>query len=157
MNIDEYLKEWRDTTDGWIDKSFYDLLHKGDTSEAARIWSEIADGTASVPDTLMWAKHVATKVVKQVVSADTFANRRAEAALKAIGFSGQIDKFRDAKRCMEVLGAFDIIDDQGNSVPKRWSGRKWVESLRSMGFLNDVPDNTAITRVNEWRKEFGLD
>ena len=76
----------------------------GDATAAADMWQAIARGTAAPTDALLWARFVAGQVVEKVIDAELdSANRRAEAALKAIGFYGRIDKDRQLRADLALL------------------------------------------------------
>jgi hypothetical protein len=81
----------------------------GDATAAAEMWRAIARGGASPIDTQLWAHFVAGQVVDKVIDADLdSANRRAEAALKAIGFYGRIDRDRQLRADLALFEGSEI-------------------------------------------------
>ncbi len=154
MTIKKYLEEWG-ISDGEYSYDFQRALD-GDTTQAAQIWAQIEEGTASVAETLLWAQRVAHRVNTTVVtSTQIVANRRAEAALKAIGFYGQIDDYYYARNFMEDWSAFKSLDEIGPSP--RVSAKTWLQLLKKEGYLLDATEKSAINRINEWRKELNID
>lgn len=70
----------------------------GDATATADMWRAIARGSAAPADALLWVRFVAGQVVEKVIEGNLdSANRRAEAALKAIGFYGRIDRDRQLR------------------------------------------------------------
>lgn len=100
MTINKYLEKWI-SEDGWNDKTICEALN-GDTTAAAKVWTEIATGEASVSDALQWVKHVAASIQENVRDGAQ-SSERERGALRAIGFYGRKDAYRDAKDCMNVL------------------------------------------------------
>jgi hypothetical protein len=154
MRIDEYLEE----PDAYeADKNLERLVngHKNSTI-AAELWSAIAEGSADVGETLIWVQHVAEEISKHVINGND--RDAAPAALKAIGFWGRIDNDHAARELMEMLSAFDEIDDKGHHVPRaRWTATKWLACLRSHGHLQVIPEKTALNKINNWRKDLGIE
>ncbi|MGA9665833.1 MAG: hypothetical protein WBQ69_05210 [Gallionella sp.] len=157
MNIASWLANNRDAQ---IDRERNDLLAgKPDTTAAEKLWAEIAAGDASVSDTLMWAQHVAKQIKANVIDARGQSSTvRERGALHALGVSGRADVYRDARHYMETFASFELLDDTGRAVPIQYlTGEQWVGLLKAEGYLRDVQHKTALNRVNEWRKEFGIE
>lgn len=76
----------------------------GDPTATAALWRAIEAGEVPDADALTWLSDVAHQVVVKVLDADIESNRRAEAALKAIGFEGKLDPIRELR---EDVAAFD--------------------------------------------------
>lgn len=155
MRIDHYLKQRADAD--FSDPELLRLLDgKRDTTTAARLWASIADGSASVDDTLAWAQHVAQAITGNVVNG---AERdAAPAALRAIGFYGRVDAYRSAREYLDIVASFDVMDEQGVPLPPaRQPASAWLKLLRSAGHLVDLEDKTAINKINTWRKELGIE
>jgi len=160
MNIKGYITEARRKVPDIDDfgPRFERLLEGrcGTTEDAKQIWESIANGEAHVVEALLWAQCVA-KRIRQVVINKTERDPAA-AALKAIGFYGVPDPYRDARECMISVADFDVLDDGGNWVrPKRSTAEQWLKFLRSQGHFTSVKNKTAINKINEWRKEFSID
>ncbi len=131
---------------------------KINSTSAAKIWTKIASGEADVLDTLLWVQHVAGMITKNVMHARGTSSERERAALRAIGFYGPVDVYREAKEWMQLISDFGPIDEHGEPQPKfRITGNEWVTRLRRSGHLAGVDDKTALNRVLEWRKEFGIE
>lgn len=157
MKISEYLRELSTIDEPVGDLEFQCLLDgKLDTTTAARVWTEIADGSASVGNTLLWAVHVANQIKDSVINGSE--RDAAPAALKAIGFYGQVDPYRPARESMEIVAAFDFLDEQGNALPsRRLPASEWLRMLRKAGYLDGINDKSALNRINEWRKDLGIE
>ena len=129
-----------------------------DTTAAARLWERIARGEEGVVETLLWAMHVAEAITKSVINSRE--RDAAPAALKAIGFYGRKDTYRDAKEMLFswfVLCAIDSIDEHGNSTPpKRPTAAECLRILNMHGHMLGIPEKTALNRISEWLREFGL-
>jgi hypothetical protein len=154
MRIDEYFKQHHDDDS---DKDLERLVkgHKNSTI-AAELWSTIADGSADVGETLIWVQHVANEINEHVVNGKD--RDAAPAALKAIGFWGRIDHDHATRELMEILAAFDEIDDKGQPLPRtRWTATRWLERLRSHGHLQEISEKTARNKINNWRKDLGIE
>lgn len=157
MRIDHYLQTLPLDAAEHSDPELLRVLDgRPDTTTAARVWSSIADGSASVEDTLAWAQHVARDIQTNVViGAERDA---APAALKAIGFYGRVDVYRAAREYLDTVAAFDVLDEQGVPVQfARQPASAWLKLLRSAGHLLDVAEKTAINQINNWRKELGIE
>lgn len=157
MRIDQYLQSLPPDTAEHSDPELLRVLEgKPDTTTAARVWGAIADGSASVEDTLAWAQHVASEIQANVVNG---AERdAAPAALRAIGFRGRVDAYRAAREYLETVAAFDVLDEHGAPIRlARQPGSAWLKLLRSAGHLLDVSDKTAINQILTWRKELGIE
>ncbi len=157
MHINEYLKRAAEQWDGPHDPEFEALLDgKTDSTAAGRFWAAVADGSASVEDTLAWAQKVARRVVADVVNGSD--RDVAPAALKAIGFYGRIDKYRTARDYMSLIAEFAVLDEQGNPLPvERLPATQWLRLLRRAGHMKDLEEKTAINKINAWRKELGIE
>ena len=167
MNITEYLgqcaKSPHDPDFGpwWGDRQLSEMLGTRldcplDTTDAAKLWASIANGEADVVETLLWVQYIAQRINANVIEAGE--RDKAPAALKAIGFYGRADVYREARESMLVLSQMSPIDDQGNQVPNpRRSGSAWVRLLKGSGYLAGIDDKTAVNKANEWRKELGID
>lgn len=155
MRIDHYLET---TADGeQYDRELARLLDgKADTTTAARLWAAIADGSASVEDTLAWAQHVARKITANVINSGE--RDAAPAALRAIGFRGRVDAYRAAREYLDIVAAFDVMDEHGVPLPLvRQPASAWLKLLRRAGYLLDIEDKTAINKINAWRKDLGIE
>jgi hypothetical protein len=163
MSINTYIKEEaRRFPKGFGDygPEFERLLRGrgGTTGDAMEIWREIATGDADVVQTLIWVQRVAERICKDVVGKSERGRDAAPAALKAIGFRGPPERERRAKECMRTISDFDVLDDSGNWVrQKRLTGNQWLKFLRSQGHLEKMKDKNAINKINQWRKDFGID
>lgn len=157
MHINEYLKRAAEQGDGPHDPELESLLDgKLDSTAAGRFWAAVADGSASVDDTLVWAQKVARRVVADVVNGSD--GDAAPAALKAIGFYGRIDKHRSARDYLELITEFDVLDEQGNPLPvERLPAPQWLRLLHDAGHMTDLETKTAINKINAWRKELGIE
>lgn len=66
-----------------------------DATAAATLWAYISRGEVSDAVALAWVRHVATRVVTDVVcSKEARKARRADAALKAVGLFGRVNRTR---------------------------------------------------------------
>jgi len=108
----------------------------GDSTAAADLWRLIAAGEASADDVLAWARDVARQVQAKILDADIEANRRPDAALKAIGLEGRIDKHRRVRDVLDVLEQFEDLEVPGRQLTRR----QLVEIVKANGMLEDVPD-----------------
>lgn len=157
MRINHYLQSLLPDTAEHSDPLLLRVLDgRPDTTTAARVWASIDDGSASVEDTLAWAQHVAREIQANVVNG---AERdAAPAALRAIGFYGRVDAYRDAREYLETVASFDVLDEHGVPVRlTRQPASAWLKLLRSAGHLLDVADKTAINQINAWRKELDIE
>ncbi len=130
------------------------LVHKtldgaigGDATAAAEMWRAIADGRASPAEAATWAQYVAKRVVGKVIDADLVSsNRRADAALKAIGFYGPIDRDRHLRE--------DLASIQNDEVLR---ARPRVEKLEVLRLLTDeldgVPTKNALKKIDRLLKK----
>lgn len=154
MRIDEYLKQHHDYES---DNDLERLVkgHKNSTI-AAEFWSTIADGSADVSETLIWVQQVAKEINEHVINGKD--RDASPAALKAIGFWGRIDRDHATRELMKILAAFDEIDDKGHPLPRaRWTATRWLECLHSHGLLQEVSEKTALNKINNWRKDLGIE
>ena len=122
----------------------------GDMGAVEFIWRAIADGRANLAERDIWVQHVAQKVVDTVISTD--ANKRGEAALKALGFTGVFDKHREAREELEVLLAF--AENDGNGQPSR---RQLAQHLLARGYLKGKSVTSAMKVVDRLRLEIRQD
>lgn len=156
MKIEDFLQKTSSIDEPMCDPEFQRLLDgKLDTTAATQIWTEIADGSASVESALLWVMHVAKQIKANVING---AERdAAPAALRAIGFYGQSDPYRAARKHMDVIASFDAFDEQGQPIsPRRMAANEWLKHLRQAGYLTEVSEKSALNRINEWRKELGI-
>lgn len=154
MRLDQYIQQ---LGEGTPDQELQRVLDgKPDTTTAARMWASIADGSASVGDTLEWAQHVARQITANVVNG---AERdAAPAALKAVGFYGRVDAYRAAREYLSIVASFPVLDEQGATVQlARQPASAWLKLLRSAGHLVDIDDKTAINKIGIWRNELGIE
>lgn len=157
MRIDHYLQNLPPNIGEHSDPELQRVLDgRPDSTTAARVWVSIADGSASVEDTLTWAQHVACEIQSNVVNG---AERdAAPAALRAIGFYGRVDVYRSAREYLDTVATFEVLDEHGVPVRlARQPASAWLKLLRSAGHLLDVTDKTAINQINTWRKELGIE
>lgn len=122
----------------------------GDMGAVEFIWRAIADGRANLAERDTWVQHVAQKVVDSVIPND--ANKRGEAALKALGFTGVFDKHREARDELEVLLAF--AENDGNGQPSR---RQLAQHLLARGYLKGESVTSAMKVVDRLRVEIRQD
>ncbi|MDH4466149.1 MAG: hypothetical protein QE290_19145 [Acidovorax sp.] len=157
MRIDHYLQSLPPDTGEHSDPELLRVLDgRPDTTTAARVWAAIADGSASVEDTLAWAQHVAREIQANVI--DGAERDAAPAALRAIGFYGRVDVYRSAREYLETVATFEVLDEHGVPVRlARQPASAWLKLLRSAGHLLDVTDKTAHNQINAWRKELGIE
>ena len=160
MNIKDYIKQAhkRDPDIGDFGPNFERLLEGrcGTTEDAKQIWAAIADGTAHVVETLLWAQCVAERINQDVIRGTK--RDKAPDALKAIGFYGVSEPYRRAKECMISVADFNVLDSNGNEVrPKRGTAEQWLKFLRSQGHFCRTKKKTAINMINTWRKDLGID
>jgi hypothetical protein len=159
MNINKYLAS-RPESDFDYGPEFQRLLDAtsgvpSDTTAAARLWERIACGEEGVVETLLWAQHVANAITKSVVNSRE--RDAAPAALKAIGFYGRVDPYRDAKWELFLLLSFDELDEHGNPIPrKRPAAAECLRVLKKGGYMLGIPEKTALNRISEWLRELGL-
>lgn len=154
MRIDKYLKN----PHAYEANKNLERLVKGhkNSTDAAELWSAIADGSADVGETLIWVQHVAKEIGKHVINGED--RDAAPSALKAIGFWGRIDTTNATFELMKMLAAFDEIDEKGSPLPRtRWAATKWLECLRSHGHLKGISEKTARNKINIWRKDLGIE
>ena len=162
MNINKYLASRYESHESEFDygPEFQRLLDAtsgvpSDTTAAARLWERIARGEEGVVETLLWAQHVAKAITKSVINSQE--RDAAPAALKAIGFYGRVDPYRDAKWELEIWLEFDSIDERGNPIPKkRPTAAECLRYLNMGGHMLGIPEKTALNRISEWLREFGL-
>lgn len=154
MRIDQFIRE---AASEHHDAELQRLLDgKPDTTTAANLWASIADGSASVADTLAWAQHVAREIAANVVNGTE--RDAAPAALRAIGFYGRVDAYRAAREYLDLVASFPVVDERGVQVQlARQPASAWLRLLRSAGHLLDLEDKTAINKINTWRKELGVE
>lgn len=118
----------------------------GDTTAAAKVWSTIADGTASVGRILLWATHTAGRVDRDVIQLDTAQpGEKARGALKAIGFRGPIDQHIEIRELFAALDGFENTD--GEETHKMWVG-----ICRSHGLLSGLDDTQAYRLIRDIRQ-----
>lgn len=155
MRIDKYIQQAADYE--FDDLELQKLLDgKTDSTKAARVWSSIAEGSAPVEIALLWMQHVAREVIANVVDNDE--RDAAPAALRAIGFYGRLDAYRNARDYFATVASFNVIDEQSNPVVLgRQPASVWLKLLRSAGHLKDIDDKTAINKINTWRKELEIE
>ena len=140
MRIDEYL-DGLSRAQSDHGPGFQRAL-RGDTTEAAKIWTQIASGAADVPEAVTWIKYIAERIQKQLIDGKLFGVERPRAALSAIGFSGTTDRHRGAKEILETVVSF--FPDVSN--------RALVNHLQERGHLVGMSQKTALSRMAEWRK-----
>lgn len=157
MRIDHYLQGLPPESAEHGDLELLRVLDgRPDTTTAARVWAAIADGTASVEDTLAWAQHVAREIQANVI--DGAERDAAPAALRAIGFYGRVDVYRSAREYLDTVATFEVLDEHGAPVRlARQPASAWLKLLRSAGHLLDLEDKTAINKINAWRKDLGIE
>jgi hypothetical protein len=69
------------------------------------MWRRVASGDRS-PEVEAWLAAAATEVVQEVFEAKfVHAGRRAEAALRAVGFVGQVDRYEDLRHLVDEVDA----------------------------------------------------
>ena len=141
MNLNEFLREWAESG-GEYDQAFQRALN-GDTTQAAEMWRAIAEGRVDAAEALIWARHVAQQVVERVVDGGLHGAERPRAALVALGFRGQIDKYQVEKELVENI--LDFIPEMTTS--------ELVAHLRRQGYLDGMSEKTALNRVAEWRQD----
>ncbi len=156
MRIEQYFQQTLEAQNV-SDPEFESLLSgKIDSTTAARVWLAIADGSASVDQTLRWAQHVARQVDARVIKSK--ASDAAPAALQAIGFYGPIDRHRAARECLDIIASFPMYGEDHEPLPaKKMPASMWLKLMRKAGHLVDLNDKTALNRINEWRIELGID
>lgn len=154
MRITDYLNQ-PDAYEGALELE--KLLTSGVNSTLAKpLWESIADGSADVAETLIWVMHVAREIEKHVINVKVAVDA-APAALKAIGFYGRVDPYRDVRNLIETFAAFDEFDQEGKVVEgKKWTAKKWLEFIQSQGLLLESDEKTAINRINEIRNDLNL-
>lgn len=154
MKINEYLDQ-PNVYEG--DLQLEKLLEKGmDSTLAKSIWESIANGSADVAVTLIWAKIVAQQICNDVFDSDTGIDK-SPAALKAIGHWGRVDNYAAAEDLMQTYSNFDEHDEHGNPLPpKRWTAKEWLHFIQRNGLLLDVNEKTAINEINKLRGKLGI-
>lgn len=135
------------------------LEEKTDSTAAAQLWSAIAAGKAEVADTLMWAKKVAARITAELIETrGQQSSYRERAALRAIGFNGPVDDYREAKEYMRLISQFHPLDERGEEMPnEHLTAKQWHAVLRGAGHLARIDDKTAQNKINEWRKELNIE
>ncbi len=156
MNINSWLAKH---AAGDFDEGFCKLLDgRTDTTAAKNIWMEIASGEASVEETLAWAQYVACKIKRDLLeSKSETSSVRERVALRAIGFFGVVDTYREAKRLMDIIADFSPLDKNGKSLPNRLTAEQWLQYLKSHGLMTEVNHKTALNLINTWRKELKIE
>lgn len=159
MGINAWLEKHKDDDDFWDLETVKLLEGRTDITAASNLWKKIARGDAGVAETLMWVKIVAKRITADLIETrGQPSSDRERAALRAIGFYGPIDDFRDAKEFMKVFAMFHPLDENGEEMPNvRLTGKQWVKILKGAGYFAGINEGTAINRVNEWRSEFGIE
>ncbi len=154
MNFDRELSLKRTLTDSALksilddDKTMQEALN-GNTTAAARVWSTIADGTASVGRVLVWTSKVAERVDRDVLKVDaTQPGEKARAALMAIGIRGRVDKHVAIRELFDVLDGFDNLENPDEEE----SHNVWVRICRSHGLLDGLDDAQAYTLIRDIRQ-----
>ncbi|MBK6358334.1 MAG: hypothetical protein IPF44_17275 [Betaproteobacteria bacterium] len=127
----------------------------GKRTEAAKVWSSIADGTADIGRVLVWSQHVSKKVKREVIEIPpekTAENPKArgQQALIAIGLSGD-KKTKDATGVYDLLDSLDGFENLDN--PNEDETHKiWVGICRSHGLLSDLDDTQAYRLIRDIRQ-----
>ena len=138
MNAQQHLSQHAaDLQDEVLQKAL-----DGDTNAAATLWREIASGVAGTTQTVVWAQHIAQRIVVDVIEGDALGAARPRAALAAIGFRGRTDVHVEAREAVEVIRDFfpDLTPPQA------------LQFLHARGLMSDIPRKVALTRISEWLK-----
>lgn len=152
MNIDAFLaREAKlDPTFGDYGPDFENALHRANaTTEAIAVWEMIANGTADVVQTLIWAQCIAKRIKIQVINKSE--RDAAPGALKALGFFGRRDRHRAAREALLSIACFEFEREDGR--PLRMTSTDWANWLRDHGYLKGVKSKTAVNLVTEWLRE----
>jgi hypothetical protein len=121
-----------------------------DSTAAAAMWRAIADGQASASEILTWATHVAGRIKKEVLDVNFVkegghSSRRADAAHRAIGLYGKIDRDRQ-------LRADIALFYKGES---KLSRIEVAEVLQIIGSdLDGLTLKNAIKKIDRIRKKY---
>lgn len=165
MSLDEHID------DGWDgvkkidlifssieDQAIADAMKMNDSTVAARVWLAIADGSIETDIALLWVHHIAKQIKASVIDNKDVGVNRANEALKAIGFAGQVDKHHAAKEFMRNnVVLFEAIDENGRSIPsKPLTTSEWFNILKLHNLLPSDDRKTSMTRINEWRRELNI-
>lgn len=127
--------------DGSIETSLeLELALKGDIGAVEHMWREIAEGRANIADRDVWVEHVAKRVVKDVIPAN--ASERPRAALKALGFNTRLDEHWAARRDLEVLLAFEGLDNGSEDTR-----RALAQALVNRGHFRGRRVDEALMKV----------
>jgi hypothetical protein len=117
---------------------------QGDATAAADLWRAIDSGHAADDDAIAWARNVAGQIVAKVLDAPLEANRRREAAYRAIGFEGRIDKQREQRDALKQL----YLNCPGMPL------LEFVRTARLFGSdFEDVSDSNAVKRLERLIKK----
>lgn len=132
----------------------------GDARAAAALWRQLAQdsGSANHSDIQRWVQHVAKRLVRDVIDGSQPANRKAEAARRAVGLSGQIGDAKLHQYIAEydaLIAEFPVIEEEGDSrqlsqisndgatsSPQNWTWREHVQlakQLIDMGMIEESP------------------
>jgi hypothetical protein len=126
------------------------LATDGDARAAAELWRELATDTSSANDTDLraWLQYIAKRLVADVIDGDMPANRKAEAARRAVGLSGQIGDFALRDYVAEqdsMFKEFSPIAEDGTPMPIEERPLQWQDHVQmamrviDQGFVEAAP------------------
>lgn len=107
----------------------------GDARAAAMLWRELAANASDANDNDIrrWIQHVALRLVDNVIDSKDPPNRKAEAARRAVGLSGQIGNGELRQYIAEMddcLKDFKCLDKEGNEIPGDETAPGWAEHIQ---------------------------
>jgi hypothetical protein len=116
MSINAWMAKHKDD-DNFVDRETGEILSgRPNSTVAAKLWMAIARGEAGVAETLMWAQTVAKRIKADLIDESGQASSdRERAALRAIGFFGRVDAYREAKEYMSLISMFSPLGVGGVS------------------------------------------
>lgn len=128
----------------------FELAEKGDAVAAAELWRLIGAGKVPERVALAWLMNVATQVEIKVLDADLPPNRRADAALKAIGLEGRLT---DPNREL-VEYIFDLENCGWTAESEGMTRAQMVECFRSLvpSAFDGLSDEQARRLLDRARK-----
>lgn len=86
------------------EKELFKKASGNDPTSAAVLWTRLAEGSVSNETALAWLRHIAPRIVDDVVNFQgDHASRRTDAALRAIGLSGKKRRIQWLEEAAEMI------------------------------------------------------
>lgn len=128
----------------------FEMAEKGDAVAAAELWRLIAAGKVPERVALAWLMNVATQVEIKVLDADLLPNRRADAALKAIGLEGRLTD--PNRKLVEYIT--DLAEFGWTPESEGMSRAQMAECFRSLlpSVFKGLSDEQAMKLLDRARK-----